>query len=88
LIYFAQISSNFSCFRLYFDGMDWHAFCIYSSNTKFEFGNTKEGSQMQKPENKDKSTSQLFKQFLLELISVRAGFYVKQDPHHPETLRK
>ena len=43
---------------------------------------------MQKPENKDKSTSQLFKQFLLELISVRAGFYVKQDPHHPETLWK
>ncbi|WP_228258625.1 hypothetical protein [Acinetobacter sp. ANC 4910] len=43
---------------------------------------------MQKSQTQAKKTSQLFKQFLLELISVRAGFYVKQDPHHPETLRK
>ena len=43
---------------------------------------------MQKPHHKDKKMAQLFKQFLLELISVRAGFYVKQDPHHPESLRK
>ncbi|WP_264757547.1 hypothetical protein [Acinetobacter sp. ANC 4173] len=43
---------------------------------------------MQKLHQKDKKKAQLFKQFLLELISIRAGFYVKQDPHHPESLRK
>lgn len=43
---------------------------------------------MQKPQTQAKKTSQLFKQFLLELLSVRAGFYIKQDPHHPESLRK
>jgi len=43
---------------------------------------------MKMPYQKDKKMTQLFKQFLLELISIRAGFYVKQDPHHPETFRK
>lgn len=43
---------------------------------------------MQKPQDQAKKTSQLFKQFLVELLSVRAGFYIKQDSHHPESLRK
>lgn len=43
---------------------------------------------MQKPHNPAKKTSQLFKQFLLELLSVRAGFYIKQNPHHPQSGRK
>ncbi len=55
-----------------------------TSNTKTEFGNTKQRCDMNdvKPVVQPKPT---LKAFLVELLSVRAGVYIKQNNQPPKT---
>jgi hypothetical protein len=58
---------------------NWHAFCISLSNTKQSFGNTQKEMHMNAA--KQKKALHPWKQFLIEILTARAGLYVKQD--HP-----